>query len=134
MSFVEVETPKGPSRPVLKIKIPEFAEDKRFHNAKKWAPQQNQGSQTYALDLLEWEMLAMVVPNRLNNAISRLGRASLSNPSKIQELTELFVDDVWGQLSEDQRALMDKTPKSERELLNDEAAELIQAHLSTQGS
>lgn len=104
---IYIETPKGRIRPILKKKIPEFAEDSRFHQAKKWEA-------TPALVLPEYqtieselsqEMQALVTPNRLNNVISKIGRVSTGDKKQKQELVELLVSDVLEKFNEEYESL-----------------------------
>ncbi len=62
---------KGMSRPLLKRKIAEFAEDKRYQQAEKWVTPPKLIGQS-ALDLLTWEAFNLVTANRLQSAISKL--------------------------------------------------------------
>lgn len=75
-------------RPVVKRKIHSFSEDERFHNAEKWAAQQP----VQSAPLLEWlkhEASALVNENRLNAAISKVGRpGSDARKRQIQALIE----------------------------------------------
>ena len=79
-------------RPVLKRKITEFAEDKRFHEATKW--QKPVASGVSPLDLLQWEASCRVVENRLNAAISKIGYVPGKTPQKAPLLFSLLTDEV----------------------------------------
>jgi len=84
-------------RPVIKRKIPEFAEDVRFHEAEKWpAPRAPGGAAT--LSWLEHEGSALVNENRLHAAVSKLGRAGPDDAAKLAEIVELVRDDVASEL------------------------------------
>ncbi|MBD2771109.1 RNA ligase family protein [Iningainema tapete] len=104
---IYIDTPKAKLRPILKKKIPEFAEDSRFHQAKKWEttpaillPE----DQTIESELSQ-EMLALVTPNRLNNVISKIGRVSASDQEQKQEVIELLVSDVLETFNEEYESL-----------------------------
>ena len=112
---IYVETPKGKNRPILKIEIPKFAEDSRFHQGTKWI---YQNPTTPALDLtieeeLTQEILSLITATRLDNVISKFGRVSESDGESKKQLVELFVSDVlesfneeWGSIF---RALSDES-------------------------
>lgn len=64
----------GIVRPLLKVKIPEFAEDKRFHEAERWdEPSHTHHPAGDPLDRLKWEAYNRVTENRLNAALSKVG-------------------------------------------------------------
>jgi Rnl2 family RNA ligase len=87
---------KGAIRPVVKKKIAEFAEDERFHRAEKWAvPLQNFAA---ALEILKVEVSARVTENRLNAAVSKVGRAW--DVTRHEQVAELIVQDLRTELRE----------------------------------
>ncbi|MCP2732249.1 RNA ligase family protein [Limnofasciculus baicalensis] len=130
---IYVETPKGKIRPILKIKIPKFAEDSRFHQATKWISR-NSTTPTSTQDLtieeeLTQEMLSLITETRLNNVISKFGRVSGSDRESKEQLVELFVGDVletfneeWGSIF---RALSDESQEVLMVRLTQESQKLI---------
>lgn len=104
---IYIETGKEKIRPIIKKKIPEFAEDSRFHQAKKWTvPQQPIITQKLSLEEeLSQEMLALVTLNRLNNVISKFGRISANNIKQRQQLVELLVKDVLESFQEEYESI-----------------------------
>ncbi|MEH2348802.1 MAG: RNA ligase family protein [Nostoc sp.] len=104
---IYVETPKGRIRPILKIKIPEFMEDSRFHQATKWVEQKLQITNQY-LSLeseLCQEMLVLVTETRLNNVISKIGRIYAHDKKQKQQLIELLFKDVLETFNEEYESL-----------------------------
>ena len=92
-----IETIKGKLRPVLKIKHPRFAEDKRFHQAKKWSRDrdwQQQQSIKITDELLIEEASNLITINRLDNLISKLGKATFNNKKQRAYILKLYVKDV----------------------------------------
>ncbi len=87
-----ITTHKGKLRPVLKKKIPEFSEDKRFQQARKWDySQKHKKKQQIKVDekFLENEVIPLITRQRLNNAISKVGKLTKKNKKKIRiELSE----------------------------------------------
>jgi Rnl2 family RNA ligase len=97
-----VETKKGAIRPVLKKKIPEFAEDKRFSEAQKWSvPSPTTQSN---LDLLKWEAFNLVTENRLQSAVSKVGALAAGDGQRVQRVFSIFAEDVFEQLERTQEA------------------------------
>jgi len=88
MKSFYLETTKGRIRPILKIKIPEFAEDSRFHQATKWT----HFTATHTSHSLSREteltqaMLSLVTETRLNNLISKIGRVERREQQTVEEL------------------------------------------------
>ncbi|BAY61442.1 hypothetical protein NIES22_15070 [Calothrix brevissima NIES-22] len=99
---IYIDKGKDKIRPIIKQKIPEFAEDSRFHQAQKWTvkPQPIITQLTLEAELSQ-EMLALVTPNRLNNVISKLGRVSKNDKNQRQQLVELLVSDVLESFQEE---------------------------------
>jgi Rnl2 family RNA ligase len=131
---IYVETPKGKIRPILKIKIPEFSEDSRFHQATKWTSQKFTPLPTPTQGLsieeeLSQEMLALVTETRLCNVISKIGRVSGSDGEKKQQLVQLLMQDIletfneeWESIfsalsGESQQILMEQLPQESQKLV-----------------
>jgi Rnl2 family RNA ligase len=92
-----VSAKKGPLRPILKRKIAEFAEDRRFHQAQKWSSVSSFPG-VNNVDLLKWEALNQLTENRLQSAISKIGYRSGRVPSKSRQLFQLFLADILEQV------------------------------------
>jgi Rnl2 family RNA ligase len=104
---IYVETSKGKFRPIIKRKIPEFAEDSRYHQATKWT---NTKTQIFTEELsleaeLCQEMLALVTVNRLNNVISKFGRVAVDNENEKQQIVQLLVSDVLETFNEEYESI-----------------------------
>jgi Rnl2 family RNA ligase len=131
MKSLVVATRGGPMRPVLKRKIPQFAEDRRFHEASKWAPPPR-GAEPLAR--LEWEMLALVTDNRLQAAISKVGNLARVDEPRAREVLALFIDEVWTALAAGQGAALASVTAEDlallRSVLEDEAQRLLATHLA----
>jgi Rnl2 family RNA ligase len=100
-----IETRKGALRPVLKKKIPEFAEDKRFSQAQKWSTPQSPAAQSQ-LELVKWEAFNLVTENRLQSAISKVGALKASDQRRMQQVFSVFLEDVLEQLEHTHEALL----------------------------
>ena len=77
------DTKKGPKRVIFKRKVEGFAEVKpRGRNGKPWQKKQASGPTTDAgqdFELLKYEMLALITPQRVTNVISKTGRPSMQS-------------------------------------------------------
>lgn len=128
-----VESSKGAIRPILKKKIPAFAEDKRFSQAEKWATPQP-GAQPGSLDLLIWEAFNLVTENRLHSILSKVGALHPGDGRREQYVFRLFVEDVLERLEETQGEALAGLRDDERlrliEALHGEVRILLKQHAS----
>jgi Rnl2 family RNA ligase len=102
-------------RPIIKRKIPEFAEDRRFHEAEKSvsAPVDNT-----ALEMLKWEAYCRVTENRLQSAVSKVGTTNR------EAVLRLFQEDITDELRAEHAALLASlTPAQQTDLTAFIAAE-----------
>lgn len=131
VNSIYVNTTKGRFRPILKKKIPEFAEDSRFHQATKWDNQKATTSYpTYNNeDWLRDAMLALVTETRLNNVISKVGRVSAKNKKMRERLVQLLVSDVLEAFNEDYESIFSTLPGHSQQSilaqLNQESQKLV---------
>jgi Rnl2 family RNA ligase len=88
MKNLVLETENGLLRPILKMKIREFSEV-QFHQSEKQNPFQPKGK----LTLLTRDLLRFINQNRLNSAISKIGKIKAGDAEKIALLkAELQLD------------------------------------------
>jgi Rnl2 family RNA ligase len=98
MHEIMVKTTKGSMvRAIVKKKIEEFSEDK-YNQAQK-QELKNDGELSN-MDLLRFEIDALITENRLNNTLSKIGHVTADNKEKLKELLNLYVKDVIDQLYE----------------------------------
>ena len=116
-----IETSKGKLRPVLKLKISQFAEDKRFHQAQKWNYNNYESVEQSDLtsDRLEAEALNLVTLNRFNNLISKIGKPIKKNKKQRNYILQLYVKDVIEDLEENLDIVVAELETSDREKLID---------------
>jgi Rnl2 family RNA ligase len=133
---IYVETAKGRFRPILKKKIPEFAEDSRFHQATKWNSQKVPVlTQELSIEEeLSQEMLALVTETRLSNVISKVGRVSGNDRGRKQQLAQLLVSDVLETFNEEWESIFGAlSAESQQTLmaqLNQESQKLVEVYFS----
>lgn len=109
MKEILVSSKKGKVRAVIKNKIPEFKEDKRFHSAVKWENQDKAASAASGAgaadisleDSLFYEASALVTEQRLENAISKFGRPTRTDRDKLRALFDIYYRDILDQLRDD---------------------------------
>jgi Rnl2 family RNA ligase len=126
-----VESSKGAIRPILKKKIPEFAEDKRFSQAEKWATPPP-GALPGNLDLLIWEAFNLVTENRLHSVLSKVGALHTGDGRREQYVFRLFVEDVLERLEATQSEALAVLRNDERlrlmDALHGEVRMLLKQH------
>ncbi len=99
-----IETKRGRMRPLLKHKIPEFSEDRRFHEATDWS------LRSWTLDTFEQAMLGRLTPARIAAARSKVGPRAAIRELHDEVLGDVVSDMVhetpWAGLSREERALL----------------------------
>ena len=120
-----IETPKGPIRPILKRKHPQFAEDHRYHQAQ---PPTQTGHVDPMVEV-EWAMHTMLNINRIQAAISKEGRPT--NEAQYQALYRAVVEDIWADLHSAHPVALAKLSAPDIELLRavlwDDVREMCQS-------
>jgi hypothetical protein len=133
----------GVSRAMIKKKIPEFAEDRRFHQAQRWtAPAA--ASHLPPLTVLLLEVEALLVENRLAAAISKIGPLVAQRPddgqlaplkARVKQVLTLMEDDVREELSRRLAQQMTMISAADRLVLEgtitEQAKRLILEHIKT---
>ncbi|HAP64032.1 MAG TPA: 2'-5' RNA ligase [Cytophagales bacterium] len=95
-------------RPIVKLKNPEFEEDKKFHEANKWSFRPEVQSKSEELAYILTELRAYVVPNRLESAISKIGAPDPSNAQRMADIEAEFLQDALADFGEDYEGLLDE--------------------------
>ena len=89
-----VSSKKGDVRVILKKKINEFAENKKFHEAQKWSNSSLWESWKYTID-------AMLTKNRVDSAISKVGTVAKNDNAQVKKVCDLVVEDLVEELNLD---------------------------------
>jgi hypothetical protein len=79
---------------IPKRTIPEFSEDARYHAAEKWATRPALGEDAGAIEVLRYEVSALVVETRLDAAVSKVGRVEPGDTARAGEVLALLVEDL----------------------------------------
>ncbi|MES2774421.1 MAG: RNA ligase family protein [Bacteroidota bacterium] len=81
-------------RPIIKLKNPEFDEDNKFHEAEKWSFIPKVSTRTEQLSFLVEAMAPYINANRINSAISKIGRPDPANEQRQAAISKEILDDV----------------------------------------
>ncbi len=84
--------------PRLKRKLAEFAEDERFHGARKWSPRPAPSGDGTLAELTQ-AVLARINEPRLPAARSKIGRIGKSDRKRRAELLDLVVSEVLDEVA-----------------------------------
>lgn len=117
------------SRPIIKLKNPEFDEEEKFHEAEKWSFIPNVSSKTEELSFIVDELRNYVTQNRLKSAVSKIGTLDLNNHSRVSEIKKEFLEDVITDFNENNDNLLnDLSPDDQAwivERINSEINKMI---------
>ena len=120
-------------RPVVKRKIDSFAEDARFHQAKKWATPAPSQKEPEVLETLKQEISSLVNENRLNAAISKVGPTSANDPERMAQVLSLIREDLHEELVAKHKAKLQTLSPSETIVLghhlNTEVNALVELYI-----
>lgn len=112
-----IDTKKGKNRAIIKRKIDKFKESD-YNKAEKWTYSINNYDKNNNINIILYEVNALVTYNRLNNAISKIGIPTKTNINEISKiLLEEIKNDVkiniedhqlWNKLSLNQKKNIDQ--------------------------
>lgn len=106
---------RGPLRPLIKRKIPAFAEAPLYHQGQAWALHAPDPGQR--LEALERALLERLTPARVDAAISKQGLGFLHKPDAEDALLIELTEDTWSALEEAHGAWLDQVEAEDRALL-----------------
>jgi len=102
-------------RPVVKLKNPEFDEEKKFHEAEKWSFVPKAVSRSEELSFILDELSDYLNENRLNSAVSKTGKIDLANPARMEEIRSEIVNDTWTDFNGNNNGLLDELTEEQKE-------------------
>ncbi|SEW56389.1 RNA ligase family protein [Chitinophaga arvensicola] len=102
-------------RPIIKLKNPEFDEEEKFHEAEKWSFIPNVTTLSEELSFLVDEMTHYITENRLNSALSKIGRLDPGDEKRMQEIKKELQEDVLTDFNEDNDKILDELDEEKRE-------------------
>lgn len=88
-------------RPIIKLKNPEFDEEKKFHEAVKWSFIPDITSRSEELSFLVDELNNYITENRLNSALSKIGQLDFTNEKRLSEVKKEFQEDIFFDFNDD---------------------------------
>ncbi len=106
--FDQLEKVMLSPRPIIKLKNPEFDENKAFHQAEKWSYIPAISSKTEDLSFMVEELKHYITRNRLESAISKIGDLDFTNEMRMQEIATEFLQDALVDFNEDHNNLWEE--------------------------
>ena len=85
-----IDTKKGKNRAIIKRKIDKFKESD-YNKAEKWTYSINNYDKNNNINIILYEVNALVTYNRLNNAISKIGIPTKTN---INEISKILLEEI----------------------------------------
>ncbi len=105
------------SRPVVKLKNPEFDEEKKFHESEAWSFKKKVASKSEELTFILEEIATYINENRLQSAVSKTGKIDLGNETRMQEIQEEILNDTWIDFNENNNGLLSELEPEQQEWL-----------------
>lgn len=118
-------------RPVIKLKNPEFDEEKKFHEAAKWSFIPNVTSRSEELSFLVEEIAHYITTNRLNSAVSKIGRLDFANEARIQDIKKEFLEDIFCDFNDDNDNILAELDQLKIQWLKDRTSVRIAAFVGS---
>ena len=104
-------------RPVVKMKNPEFDEEKKFHESEKWSFTRKIQSRSEELSFILEELSTYINENRLQSAVSKTGKIDRENEARMQQLREEVANDVWTDFDENNNGLLSDLTSEQQDWL-----------------
>ncbi|MBD2704615.1 2'-5' RNA ligase [Spirosoma sp. BT702] len=117
--FTKIDTEILASRPIFKLKNPEFDEEDKYHEAEKWSFTPKVSSKTEDLSFVVSELRGYINQNRLQSAISKIGEFDARNASRIIEIKKEFLEDVLLDFNENTSNFLNDLPSEAKEWIID---------------
>ncbi len=104
-------------RPVVKLKNPEFDEEKKFHESEAWSFKKKVISKSEELTFILEEISMYINGNRLQSAISKTGKIDRGNETRMNEIREEVLRDTWTDFNENNTGLLSDLTAEQQEWL-----------------
>lgn len=121
------------TRPIIKIKNPQFDEEKKFHEAIKWSFIPDVTSRAEELTFLVDEMDRYITKNRLDSALSKTGRMDFSNEKRMQEIKQEFQEDIFTDFNDDNGNILAYLDDAKTKWIKDRINARIAAFIADKG-
>jgi Rnl2 family RNA ligase len=103
------------SRPIIKLKNPEFDEEDKFHEAEKWHFIPEVSSKAENLSFIMDDLRNYITQNRLQSAVSKIGSLDINNHERMAEIKLEFLGDVITDFNENNNDFFESLSPEERE-------------------
>lgn len=110
-----ITTDKGPIRPIIKRKIKEFSEEMY--------------TQSYQEGDIKQKVLSLINKNRLNNAISKIGKVAKNDKTSLIKINQYLLEDIEEEIKNIESQTHKKLPAKQKEVLMAEVKKAIQEFL-----
>lgn len=120
------------TRPILKIKNPEFEEQNQFHEARKWSFQSTVISKSEQLSFIVEDLRNYITTNRLQNAISKIGAPDATNKQRMTDIETEFTQDILATFNEDNNNLLNELSEEQNQWIQERIKYEITRTISTQ--
>ena len=113
--FNQVDKSTLLSRPIIKLKNPEFDEEDKFHAAEKWSFIPTISSKTEKLHFIVDELKNYITRNRLENVISKIGTLDIDNKLRVSKIKAEFLEDAISDFNENNDNFLNNLFPDEKE-------------------
>lgn len=107
------------SRPIVKLKNPEFDEEDKFHEAEKWSFIPGVSFKTEELSFIVEELRNYITLNRLKSAVSKTGKPAIDNPQRMSEIKTELLEDAITDFNENNNHLLNDLSESEKDWIRE---------------
>lgn len=113
------------SRPILKLKNPEFDEEEKFHEAEKWSFIPDVISRSKELSFILDEMRSYITRNRLQSAVSKIGPMQPDNAKRMADIQQEFLSDTLADFNENNMQILGELLPEEKEWITERISSQI---------
>jgi hypothetical protein len=117
-------------RPIIKLKNAEFDEEKKFHEAQKWSFIPKVSSHSEELWFILEEIARYVNANRVESALSKIGRLDFGNQQRMRTIREEILEDVWVDFNENNYQLLNELSATQRDWVRQRMKAFINSQLA----
>jgi hypothetical protein len=113
--FNQIDNSILSSRPIIKLKNPEFDEEDKFHEAERWHFIPEVSSKTEDLSFIMDDLRNYITQNRLKSAVSKIGMLDINNHHRVSEIKSEFLEDVITDFNENNEGFFENLSSEEKE-------------------
>ncbi len=128
--FTHSELKNVSQRPIIKIKNAAFDEEDKFHQAEKWSFIPKITSNSEELSFLVAEITHYINKNRLDSAVSKIGKFDVDDAIKLQKIEQEILEDVWNDFNFNHQNLLNELNEIQKNWLTQRIKALIKGFIS----